>query len=275
MPEKQPVVELAHVYVYYQNVLAIEDVSLAVWPGQFLAIIGPNGSGKTTLLKAMLGLIPIVSGEIRLFGRHPQAMGKMRQAIGYVPQITKIDYTFPVTVFNVVMMGLFGQMGLFRWPKKADKEKVWRALKRMDIADLAHRQIGALSGGQRQRVFLARALVANPKLLILDEPTTGVDSSASSNLYDLLLQLHREGMTIILVSHDIGVVAEYADQIACMNRRLIAHGRPREVLNGEVLSCMYGPEAGLVTHGAVPHIVLPQHTHDDAYFPGEKPRKGE
>ncbi len=275
MHKVQPLVKLSHVYVYYQNVLAVEDVSLAVWPGQFLSIIGPNGSGKTTLLKVMLGLMPIDSGEIRLFGRNPQSMGKMRQAIGYVPQITKIDYTFPVTVFNTVMMGLFGQMGLFHWPKKADREKAWRALEKMDIVDLAHRQIGALSGGQRQRVFLARALVADPKLLILDEPTTGVDSSTSSNLYDLLLSLHQEGITIILVSHDIGVVAEYADQIACMNRRLVAHGRPQEVLNGEVLSCMYGPEAGLVTHGAVPHIVLPRHPHRSAHLIDEQRREEE
>ncbi len=258
--EKEPQVELEHVYVSYQNAIALEDISLTIWPGQFLAVIGPNGSGKTTLLRTILGLMPVLQGTVRVFGRPPRALGKLRQYIGYVPQITKIDYSFPITVSNVVLMGLIGQMGLFHMAGKREREQVGRALEEMDIADLARRQIGELSGGQRQRVFLARALVSEPKLLFLDEPTTGVDTTTSSSLYEFLLQLHQEGITIVLVSHDIGVVAEYVDQIACMNRRLIAHGRPQEVLNGEVLSCMYGPEAGLVAHGQVPHIVLPLHS---------------
>jgi zinc transport system ATP-binding protein len=132
-------------------------------------------------------------------------------------------------------------------------------LEQVGIADLAGRPIGRLSGGQRQRVLVARALANEPELLLLDEPTTGVDVGASEGLFDLLNVLHHQGMTILVVSHDVGVVAQHVDQVACINRRLVAHGRPEEVLSGEVVECMYGPQAALVGHGQVPHIVVQQH----------------
>jgi ABC-type Mn2+/Zn2+ transport system ATPase subunit len=251
------IAELLHVTVHYQELVALEDVTLRILPGEFLAVIGPNGSGKTTLIKVILGLVEPTEGTVRLFGKPPgklerQAWGKL----GYVPQLARIDPHFPISVFDVVLMGRYGQVGLIRRPSAVDKEAARRALARVGLGDLARRQIGRLSGGQRQRVLIARALATEPELLILDEPTTGVDVGTTEGLFDLLDVFHREGMTVVVVSHDVGVVAQHVDQVACVNRCLVAHGRPNEVLSPDVLECMYGRQAALLDHGDLPHIVV-------------------
>ena len=253
------VIELDRVTVRYQDLVALEEVSLKVAPGEFVAIIGPNGSGKTTLIKAILGLVKPAAGTVRLFGKPVPNLDDEWKRVGYVPQLTQIDLRFPLRVFDVVLMGRYGQVGLIRRPGERDREAARKALDRVGMADLAQRPIGRLSGGQRQRVLVARALAAEPELLLLDEPTTGVDVGTTEGLFDLLEGLHREGITILVVSHDIGVVAQHVDQLVCVNQRLVAHGRPEEVLTGQVLECMYGPHAGLVGHGDVPHIVVPRH----------------
>ena len=253
------VIELENVTVRYQELVALEDVSLKVSPGEFLALIGPNGSGKTTLIKAILGLVTPAAGTVRLFGKLPQKLNGEWRRVGYVPQIAQIDPRFPIRVFDVVLMGRYGQLGLIRRPGRRDREAAWRALERVGMEDLAQRSIGRLSGGQRQRVFVARALATEPELLLLDEPTTGVDVGTTEGLFDLLVELHRQGITILVASHDVGVVAQHVNQVACLNRRLVAHGRPQEVLSGEVLECMYGPQAALVGHGEVPHLVVRRH----------------
>jgi len=253
------VVELEHVTVRYQDVIALEDVSLRVRPGEFLAILGPNGAGKTTLIKTILGVVQPIAGTVRLFGKPPQELNGDQRRLSYVPQLAEIDPRFPIRVFEMVLMGRYGQVGLIRRPGKADREAARRALERVGMADLAHRQIGRLSGGQRQRVLIARALAAEPELLLLDEPTTGVDVGTTEGLFDLLEDLHRQGMTIMVVTHDVGVIAQHVSQVACVNRRLVAHGRPQEVLSGEVLECMYGPESAFLGHGPVPHVVVHQH----------------
>lgn len=253
--ENEPIILLEHVTVTYQDLVALEDVSLSVPPGAFLAIIGPNGAGKTTLLKTILGLLRPVRGTVRVFGKAPWELDGRQQRIGYVPQVMSVDLNFPVRAGEVVLMGRYGRIGLFRRPSAADRQAALQAMERVGIADLADRPIARLSGGQRQRVFLARALANEPDLLLLDEPTTGVDVAATESLYELLRGLHDEGITILVVSHDVGVVAAYVDMVACVNRRLVAHGRPDEV-GGNVLSCMYGPEAMLFGHGPVSHMVV-------------------
>jgi len=253
------VIELENVTVCYQDLVALEDVSLRVAPGEFLALIGPNGSGKTTLIKTILGLVTPAAGTVRLFGKLPQQLNGEWKRVGYVPQIAQIDPRFPIRVFDVVLMGRYGQLGLIRRPGLRDREAARRALERVGMSELAQRPIGRLSGGQRQRVFVARALATEPELLLLDEPTTGVDVGTTEGLFDLLEELHRQGITILVASHDVGVVAQHVNQVACLNRSLVAHGRPQEVLSGEVLQCMYGPQAALVGHGEVPHLVVRRH----------------
>lgn len=252
-------IELEHVTVRYQDLVALEEISFRVTAGEFVALIGPNGSGKTTLVKTILGLVKPACGAVRLFGKPPEQLNGEWKRVGYVPQLAQIDARFPICVLDVVLMGRYGRLGLIRRPGRCDQEAARRALEQVGMADLAGRPIGRLSGGQRQRVLVARALANEPELLLLDEPTTGVDVGTSEGLFDLLDVLHRRGMTILVVSHDVGVVAQHVDQVACINRRLVAHGRPEEVLSGEVVECMYGPQAALVGHGQVPHIVVQQH----------------
>lgn len=254
-----PLIELDHVTVRYQALVALEGVSFRVMPGEFLALIGPNGSGKTTLVKTILGLIEPTSGTVRLFGKPPHELGKEWGQVGYVPQVAQIDPCFPIRVFDVVLMGRYGQVGLIRRPGRRDREAARLALERVGLSDLARRQIGRLSGGQRQRVLVARALATEPELLILDEPTTGVDVGTTEGLFELLDGFHTAGMTVIVVSHDVGVVAQHVSQVACLNRRLVAHGRPAEVLRPDMVECMYGRQAALVGHGDIPHMVVRRH----------------
>ncbi len=251
-----PIIRLTHVDVIFQDVLVLEDVSLNVAPGDFLAIIGPNGAGKTTLLRVILGLVRPVSGAVRLFGKAPWELNGERRRVGYVPQVLSVDLNFPVRAGEVVLMGRYGRVGLFRRPSSDDRAAARRAMERVGIADLADRPLARLSAGQRQRAFLARALANDPDLLLLDEPTTGVDVAATESLYELLRRLHEEGITILVVSHDVGVVASYVDGVVCVNRRLVAHGRPEEVLGSEAMTQMYGCEAMFFHHGRVPHIVV-------------------
>ncbi len=254
----QPVIELEGVTVRYGELTALEDVTLRVLRGEFTALIGPNGSGKTTLVKAALGLVPLARGSAHLFGRNPRAPG-VRARVGYVPQATQLDPRFPIRVLDVVLMGRYGQIGLLRRPRARDWEAARLALERVGAAALAERPFGRLSGGQRQRVLVARALAAEPELLILDEPTTGVDVGATEGFFDLLDSLHRGGLTVLVVSHDVGVVARHVDTVACLNRTLVVHGRPAEVLRPDVLECMYGGQATVVGHGDLPHIVVHRH----------------
>jgi zinc transport system ATP-binding protein len=251
-----PTIQLDRVRVIFQELLVLEDVSLSVSPGEFLAVIGPNGAGKTTLLKVILGLVRPASGEVRVFGKTPWELNGERWRIGYVPQILSVDLNFPVRASEVVLMGRYGRIGLLHHPSADDRAAARQAMERVGIADLAHRPIARLSGGQRQRVFLARALANEPDLLLLDEPTTGVDVAATESLYELLRGLHEDGITILVVSHDVGVVASYVDGVACVNRRLVAHGRPDEVLGSEELAQMYGCDAMFFHHGQAPHMVV-------------------
>ena len=256
MTENDFVVELDHVSVMYQTHLALRNITMRVREGEFLALLGPNGAGKSTLIKTILGLMEPIAGTVKVFGVPPKQLGKRRTWIGYVPQVTNVDPNFPVKAFDIVLMGLYGKIGLFRRPSREDKEAAMRAMESVGMQDLTDRRFGSLSGGQQQRLLVARALVVNPKLLLLDEPTTGVDTATSSSIYDLLSDLHGKGITIILVSHDVGIVSQYVDRVACINQSLVVHGKPTEVLTEEALDKMYGCDAMLFLHGPMPHMVV-------------------
>lgn len=232
----------------------LEDINLDLDEGDFLGLIGPNGGGKSTLLKVMLGLIRPDKGEIRLFGLAPEAA---RRYVGYMPQKTLFDQSFPVKALDVVLMGRFSRSGIFRRYTAEDRQAATRALESVGMGSLASREIGALSGGEQQRVFVARSLVSEPRLLLLDEPTAGVDAAQQTEFYDLLSRLNREmGISIILVSHDITAISHHVNKIACLNQRLYYHGSGE--LTNEDIEKAYGCPVEMIAHGT-PHRVLRNH----------------
>jgi zinc transport system ATP-binding protein len=240
-------VALRDVDVSYGDVRVLEHVTLVVNPRDFLGLIGPNGSGKSTLVRVMLGLSPPDRGDVRLFGAPPARVRDWRR-IGYVPQRLTVDPTLPATVEEVVETGLLAP-GRSR-PAAQDPGRVGEVLDRLGMAGHRRARMGALSAGQQQRVLMARALVSDPELLVLDEPTSGVDPDGQTTFYDLLGDLNRGGgLTVILVSHDIGVVAKVVTTLACLNRRLIFHGQPATFLGDETaLAALYGPAMRIVAH---------------------------
>ncbi|HEQ78143.1 MAG TPA: ABC transporter ATP-binding protein [Euryarchaeota archaeon] len=244
------IVSLKDLYVYFNNTVSLGDINLSIKQNTILGIIGPNGGGKTTLLRVILGLIKPDKGEIRVFGKTPE---EGRKFIGYLPQYTIFDHSFPLNVFEVVLMGRY--RGIFKDYSKEDKAAVINALKTVSMLEFKDRQIGRLSGGQLQRVFIARAIVREPKLLLLDEPTASIDPEMQSAFYDMLLKL-KEKMAVVLITHDVGAVSVYVDEIACLNRRLFYHGPKEEGL--EKIEEMYRCPIDLISHG-VPHRVLRGH----------------
>jgi zinc transport system ATP-binding protein len=217
-----------------------------------LGIIGPNGGGKTTLLKVILGLLKPRQGKVTVLGDTPE---KGRKYIGYVSQHSLFAQDFPVSVWDVVLMGRAGRAGLFRTYSGEDKRIARSTLETVEMLDYKDRQIGKLSGGEQQRVFIARALTAEPKLLLLDEPMAGVDAPMQTGFYELLSRLTQQ-MTIVLVSHDISAVSIYVDKIACLNRRLFYHNSKE--ISAEDLEATYQCPVELIAHG-VPHRVLQKH----------------
>lgn len=254
---QQPLIKSENLCVAFQDKIVLEDISFQINAGDFWGILGPNGSGKTTLLRTMLGLVQPFSGSISIFGKSPQQLAKDRDRIGYVPQHAVIDFQFPIHVRDVVLLGRSRKIGLGRRPGALDKQAVDKALDLVEISDLATRQIGQLSGGQRQRVLIARALALEPDILFLDEPTAALDVNAAESFYEWLHDMHKKmNLTLVLVSHDVGVISRYVSAVACLNRRLVAHGLPSEVLNGAAIEGMYGCDAMLFGHGDVPHMVV-------------------
>lgn len=246
-PAELPVIDVRGVSYGYGATPALVDVSLAVPPGAFLGIIGPNGSGKTTLLELMLGLRQPDRGSVTLFGE-PATEFQAGERIGYVAQASPHRAeTMPVTVEEVVTMGRFARSGLGPLGP-GDREAVADALETVGIASLADRRLSQLSGGQRQRTFIARALASEADLLALDEPTVGVDADARERFYDLLRRLNRDGITIVLIEHDIGVVTEHVDRVACLNRELYHHGDTSSFLASDALAAAYGESTRVVHH---------------------------
>ncbi len=235
-------VDLRGVSAGYGAADVIEDVSLQVPPGEFLGIIGPNGGGKSTLLKVILGLLPARCGAVRLLGEPPQVS---RRRAGYVPQYAAFTRDFPIAVRDVVLTGRLGRGGLRLGFSAADREVAWRCLEETEIPHLARRPVGALSGGELQRALIARALAAEPEVLLLDEPTANIDPGVERNLFALLADLNRR-MTILVVSHDLGFISGQVRRVACLNRTLVCH--PTEAVTGEAIAALYGHGVRVVEH---------------------------
>ncbi|WP_408006795.1 metal ABC transporter ATP-binding protein [Pseudalkalibacillus sp. A8] len=245
------IVSIQNVSFNYQDRRVLENINLEIPEGSFLALLGPNGSGKSTLIKMILGLLPLQKGSISLFDQNVKKF-KNWPNIGYVSQkANSFNSGFPATVFEVVSMGLFGKVGMFNFLKKHHKKRVIEAIETVGLTEYTNQNIGELSGGQQQRTFIARALVSDPQLLILDEPTVGVDASSVEGFYGLLKQLNREkGITLMLVTHDIGPVTNLVTHVACLNKQLHFHGDTHEYkdLDNRELSSFYGHPVHMMDH---------------------------
>ena len=220
----------------FNGLTVLEDLSIQVEPGLRVAVVGPNGAGKSTLFNVLAGLLPPSSGEVRVHGHLPAQY----LCLAYVPQSSLMDWDFPVSVRDVVMMGRAGLIGLLRWPGRHDLQQVERSLERVQLSQLGHRQISELSGGQKQRMLIARALAQEADLLLLDEPLAGLDLPSQEQILSILADLKQQGITVLFATHDLELAAEHFDRILLLNRKLIAYGSRQEVLSVDNLTLAYG-----------------------------------
>jgi len=239
----QPILDIHDVTVAYHRRPVLWDVDVTITEPHLAAICGPNGAGKSTLIKAALGLIPMASGEVRVFG---QPVKSVRRRIGYVPQRESVDWDFPVNVLDVVLMGTYGRLGWFRRPGKQDRDWAQHCLEKVGLASYARQQIGQLSGGQQQRVFLARALAQKADLYFMDEPMAGVDAATERMIFDVLRELRAAGKTIIAVHHDLRTVPHYFDYVVLLNVRLVAAGPTETTFTPDNLRKTYGGRLALL-----------------------------
>ena len=232
-------IEADQICVDYNGTVALYDATLKVRPGSICGIVGMNGAGKSTFFKALMGFVRPSRGRIKINGLEvPKAQSE--QAVAYVPQSEEVDCSFPVSVWDVVMMGLYGSMNILRIPRESDKRTVWDALKRVDLLDLRMRPIGTLSGGQRKRTFLARAIAQRSSVLLLDEPFTGVDVPTEKLMAELFLQFRQEGRSILISTHDLGHVRDFCDLVVLINKTVLAYGETSEVFTKENISKTFG-----------------------------------
>ena len=241
---QQPIIRFDHASFGFPGVIALKDLTLTIGAGEFIGVIGPNGSGKTTLCKAVLGLMAPLDGHLHIFDCACEELRCHHKAkIGYLPQKGVVDRNFPITVLETVMMGRYGAMVLFMRPVKADRKIAMEALAHVGMERHKGTALGQLSGGQQQRVFIARALAQQPQVLLLDEPTTGLDITTQHNVIELVEHLHQElGLTVVLVTHDINMIRTRVDRLVLLKTRLYAAGPPAEVLKADILRDVYGKD---------------------------------
>lgn len=233
---ESPALQVFQLNVNYDQTTVLCDITLSIAKGNLIGIIGPNGAGKSTLIKATLGLVKPLSGKIEFFGKK---LRHFRKQIAYIPQRETVDWDFPITVRDLVLMGRYGHLGLLRWPKKADREAVDHYLEVVGMRDYAHRQISQLSGGQQQRAFLARALLQEAEIYFMDEPFTGIDLGTEAIIMDILRKLKAKEKTIFIIHHDLNNVVKYFDCLIMLNKRLIACGSVQDVFKPETLNMTY------------------------------------
>lgn len=236
------ILQVHHLTVNYGKTPVLWDVSLSVPSGKIVGIIGPNGAGKSTFIKTALGLLQPISGKVEFFGK---PLSEVRQRVAYVPQRESVDWDFPVTVQDLVLMGRYGRLGLFRWPRSADRAAAMRVLDQVGMASYADRQISQLSGGQQQRAFIARALLQEADIYFMDEPFAGIDQATEKVIMSLLHLLKEKGKTVFVVHHDLNSIESYFDWAIILNMRLVAYGDVKEVFTKENIDVAYGKNAAL------------------------------
>lgn len=253
--DRPKAIEVTDLTVAYRDQPVLWDVDLEVPEGVLMAIVGPNGAGKSTLIQAILGLVQPAAGQVRIYGR-PYA--EQRHLVGYVPQRSSVDWDFPTSALDVVMMGLYGRLGWVRRPGRRERELALESLEKVGMAEFADRQISQLSGGQQQRIFLARALVQDARIYLMDEPFAGVDATTERAIIALLQELRAAGKTVVAVHHDLQTLEEYFDWAMLLNVRRIAAGPVQEVLTDENLRKAYGGRIAFlprVTNGREPEAI--------------------
>ena len=237
-----PILDVRKLTVRYDGQAALENITFHLHAGERVAVVGPNGAGKSTLFKVVAGVLPPTSGEVEISGFGPRG----HICIAYVPQRSQVDWRFPASVADVVMMGRIGQIGFFKWPRRADWDTVHAALEAVDMNSLANRQIGELSGGQQQRTFLARALAQEAELVLMDEPLNGLDAPSQEAILSLLEKLRQQKITVMVATHDLGQAASHFDRVMLLNHSLIRFGTPADVLTSENLLRAYSGHAQLI-----------------------------
>ena len=243
----QPILDVSHLTVRYNGRNALENLTFHLHEGERVAIVGPNGAGKSTLIKVIAGVLQPSSGDVNIYGSHPDK----HVCIGYIPQRSQVDWNFPVTVADVVMMGRSAKLGPFNWPRKKDWDFVNHALETVEIQNLASRQISQLSGGQQQRMFIARAIAQESELMLMDEPLTGLDTPSQEGILNLLDRLKRDKVTVMVATHDLDQAASHFDRILLLNHRIVAFGVPQDVMQTNNLIKAYGGRLRSTDNGNV------------------------
>jgi len=244
---EQPILDVRQLTVRYNGRFALEDITFHLHEGERVAVVGPNGAGKSTLFKVVSGVMPPTSGEVNIFGSRPRG----HVCIAYVPQRSQVDWNFPVSVADVVMMGRSAKLGPLNWPHKKDWDHVNHALETVELSNLASRQISQLSGGQQQRMFIARALAQEAELMLMDEPLTGLDTPSQESLLNLLDTLKNQKVTVMVATHDLDQAARHFDRILLLHHRMVAFGDPDEVLRTENLISAYGGRLQIDKRGSM------------------------
>ena len=243
----QPILDVSHLTVRYNGRNALENLTFHLHEGERVAIVGPNGAGKSTLIKVIAGVLQPSSGDVNIYGSHPDK----HVCIGYIPQRSQVDWNFPVTVADVVMMGRSAKLGPFNWPRKKDWDFVNHALETVEIQNLASRQISQLSGGQQQRMFIARAIAQESELMLMDEPLTGLDTPSQDGILNLLDRLKQDKVTVMVATHDLDQAASHFDRILLLNHRIVAFDEPKNVMRTNNLINAYGGRLRSTDNGNV------------------------
>jgi manganese/iron transport system ATP-binding protein len=243
--KQAPILEVSHLTVRYNGRVALQDLTFSLTRGQRTAIVGPNGAGKSTLFKAIAGVLEPTLGEVRVAGHCPD----QHICIAYVPQRSQVDWTFPVSVKDVVLMGRAGKIGLLQRPKREDRQYVEQCLETVGMSELRDRQIAELSGGQQQRMFIARALAQEAELMLMDEPLTGLDVPSQEDILQVMDRLQERSVTVLVATHDLNLAAEHFDQVMLLNRQLLGIGDPEEIFTAEHLQAAYGGHLRLIDVG--------------------------
>jgi len=257
-----PVLEVNNLSIHYGPICALKNVSFNLQNGERIAVVGPNGAGKSTLFKSVAGILPTPQGCINVFGAQPEK----HFCIAYVVQRSQVDWSFPVSVFDVVMMGRAGEIGPFRRPGRKDRNHVESCLEMVGLADLGQRQISELSGGQQQRMFIARALAQEAKLMLMDEPFSGLDIKSRNGLLDIFDRLRRENVTLMVALHDLQLASEKFDRVILLNRELIGIGTPSEIFDAEHIMAVFGHHSHRIESNG--KLIL---VHDDCCGGGSEP----